>query len=88
MEIAQTVATQPRQLHYSNNLSKKKGDIFLMCFITEMYLSFKIFFFLNLQKEAVWFEVRETKFFSFFVLVLSGGSITCGEAVSASADER
>ena len=23
--IAQTVATQPRQLHYSNNLSKKKG---------------------------------------------------------------
>ena len=24
VEIAQTVATQPRQLHYSNNLSKKK----------------------------------------------------------------
>ena len=29
VEIAQTVATQPRQLHYSNNLSKikKKMDV-------------------------------------------------------------
>ena len=34
MEIAQTVATQPRQLHYSNNLSKKKQNLYLLKFIS------------------------------------------------------
>ena len=41
-----TVATQPRQLHYSNNLSKKEKRVTTRFFVKKMVSSFHVPFFL------------------------------------------
>ena len=37
VEIAQTVATQPRQLHYSNNLSKKRKNFSMLQMLSILF---------------------------------------------------